>query len=67
MKQKRFSDLINDFSIIWFVWTEFNNKAIDKNLLAKERKQAAVEAEKILFKRYHLIQELDNFFEAVEK
>tara|TARA_Y100000310_G_scaffold316153_1_gene367559 strand:- start:1368 stop:1571 length:204 start_codon:yes stop_codon:yes gene_type:complete len=67
MIQKKFSDLINEFSIIWFDWSAFNNKAIDKKLPAKERRKAAVNAEKILFKRYRLVKELNDFFEDVDK
>ena len=67
MTQKKFSDLINEFSTIWFDWTEFNNRAINKRLPAKERRLAAVEAEKVLFKRYRLVRELDAFFEGMER
>jgi len=60
----KFSDIINEFSTLWQKWMKYNNIAISKNYTFSERKKAAVQAEKILNKRYYLIQELNKFFEG---
>lgn len=59
----KFSDYINEFSTLWLIWMKHNNIAIDKTKTAPERRAAAVAAEKLLNKRYYLIQQLNSFFE----
>ena len=66
MKNK-FSDFINEFSTLWSEWSEYNNIAINKNYSFAERRQAAVQAEKLLNKRYYLIEQLDSFFRGKEE
>jgi hypothetical protein len=63
----KFSELINEFSIVWPEWIKYNNIAVNKNFSYSERRKAAVQAEKILNKRYYLIQEINKFFEKEEK
>lgn len=62
MTEKKFSDYVNEFSTLWSEWTIQNNIAINKTYSFSERRLAAETAEKILNKRYYLIQKIDSFF-----
>lgn len=61
-KNKKFSDLVTEFTHMWISWMKYNAICKDENLSIEKRKNAADECEKLIDKRYTIIEQLDAFF-----
>jgi hypothetical protein len=64
---KKFSDLIGDLVKMWISWMKNNNIVNDKNALIKDRKNAAIECEKLIKKEYLIVEQLDRYFDKCQK
>ena len=59
----KFSDCINEFASLWVEWISHNNIAISNEYSYSMRREHALKAEKLLNKRYKLVQHIDSFFD----
>lgn len=60
--QMKFSEAVSEITQLWCEWIKYNDIAINATKSAKERRAAAVAAEKLLNRRYELTQIMDSFF-----
>jgi|TARA_R110000824_G_scaffold84522_3_gene210811 hypothetical protein len=58
----KFSDCVNEFVSLWVTWLKYNDIAINKNEEASNRRSAAISAEKLLNRRYKLVEEINKHF-----
>ena len=58
----KFSECVNQCAEMWVDWVAQNKIAIDKDASPADRRQAAVNAEALLKKRYILIEEVNKIF-----
>ena len=58
----KFSDCVNEFVSLWVTWLKYNDIAINKNEEASSRRSAAISAEKLLNRRYKLVEEINKHF-----
>ena len=63
----KISECVREFIFIWTQWLQENDIAIDKNMSASERRSAALRAEKLLNRRYLMIEKINNHFEDFDK
>ena len=63
----KISECVSEFISLWVEWLKYNDIAIDKNQDASARRSAAISAEKLLNKRYWLIEQINNHFEKFDK
>lgn len=63
----RFSEAVTEITTLWCLWLQHNDIAIDATKSAKERRAAAVAAERLLNRRYELQQIMDSFFDKGSK
>jgi hypothetical protein len=63
----KISECVSEFISLWVEWLKYNDIAIDKNQDAGTRRSAAISAEKLLNKRYWLIEQINNHFEKFDK
>ena len=62
----KFSDCVNEFVSLWVTWLKYNDIAIDKNETASSRRSAAISAEKLLNRRYKLVEEINKHFDRFD-
>jgi len=62
----KFSDCVNEFVSLWVTWLKYNDIAIDKNKTASSRRSAAISAEKLLNRRYKLVEEINKHFDRFD-
>ena len=58
----KISKCVNEFILLWTQWLKENDVAIDKNKSASDRRAAALRAEKLLNKRYLMIEKINEHF-----
>ena len=63
----KISKCVSEFIYIWTQWLKENDIAINKNKPASERRSAALRAEKLLNRRYMMIEEINNHFAKFDK
>jgi|TARA_R100001126_G_C4860207_1_gene166896 hypothetical protein len=63
----KFSDCVNEFAALWPEWIAHNNIAISSDYPYATRREHAIKAERLLNKRYKLVQQIDTFFKQFEQ
>lgn len=63
----KISECVEEFISMWIHWLKHNDIAIDKTKSAAVRRAAAIKAEKLLNKRYLLIEKINEHFESFDK
>jgi hypothetical protein len=63
----KISECVNEFIEMWILWLKENDIAIDKTQQASVRRKAAVRAEKLLNRRYWLIEKINEHFSEFEE
>lgn len=64
---KKFSDLISELVEMWLLWMKYNSIVNDKKLNISDRKNAAIECEKLIKKEYDIVEQMDGFFNKCQK
>lgn len=62
MLQKKLSILVNECSEIWWAFIENNEIAINCKYSYSERRVAAEKCEKLIKRRYEIIEEINSLF-----
>ncbi len=63
MKVKsKFSDLINEFTLLWLMWMREYNISIDATQTFKRRRKAGEMCESLIKQRYKIIEQINAFF-----
>lgn len=58
----KFSDIIEELTLVWLSWMKYNSVAMDSSLDVLTRKIAVLECEKLIDKKYELMEKMDMFF-----
>lgn len=64
---KKFSDLITDLVEVWILWMKNNHAVNNKESCVLDRKNAALECEKLIKKEYQIVEQLDGYFSKCQK
>ena len=62
VKSKKFSTVINEFTVLWLTWMKEYAKSINTSLTFKERRMAGEKCGRLIKKRYEKINELNKYF-----
>jgi len=63
----KFSDLIGELVEMWLSWMKYNHIVNDKEESIQDRKNAALECEKLINKEYQIVEQLDSYFNKCQK
>jgi hypothetical protein len=63
---KKFSECVEGFASLWIEWNKHNDIAISSEYPYEARRKHAIKAERLLNKRYKLIQTIDLYFKMFD-
>ena len=62
----KFSECINELTVVWLGWMEHDVRAKDENLSYSERRESAKRCEELIDTEYRIIERINAFFDKKE-